>query len=83
VYSVEWEQGAQVQAAALPREALSPLAELMALLEIAPWSGDPYRTQADPGMLTPVFGKRAEGLAIYLILEDQRRVVVVRVVWAA
>jgi hypothetical protein len=39
VYSVESEQLAGEQVAALPAEALPFYAELMALLETAPWSG--------------------------------------------
>jgi hypothetical protein len=27
------------------------------------------------------FGKRSEGMAVYVVLEDQRRVVVVSVTW--
>jgi hypothetical protein len=32
-------------------------------------------------MRTMPFGKRAEGMAVYVILEEQRRVVVVSVTW--
>jgi len=39
VYSVESEQQALEQVAALPAEALAFYAELMTLLETTPWSG--------------------------------------------
>jgi hypothetical protein len=32
-------------------------------------------------MRTHVFGKHDQGLATYLILDDQRRVIVLRVLW--
>jgi hypothetical protein len=83
VYSVESEQLASEQVAALPAETLPFYAELMALLETAPWSGEAYnRQRPDANMRTHAFGQHDQGLAIYLILDDQRRVVVLRVLWA-
>lgn len=58
-------------------------AELVTLLEVAPWGGDSYdRKRPDANMRTHTFGSHGEGLMIYLILDDQRRVVVLRVLWA-
>jgi hypothetical protein len=83
VYSVESEQHALEQVAALPSEALSFYAELMTVLETAPWSGETYdRQRPDASMRTHVFGKHDQGMVIYLILDDQRRVIVLRVLWA-
>jgi hypothetical protein len=83
VYSVESEEQALEQVAALPAEALPYYAELMMVLETAPWSGEAYdRQRPDANMRTHVFGKHDQGLVIYLILDDQRRVVVLRVLWA-
>jgi hypothetical protein len=63
VYSVEWEQHALDQLAALPSEAFSFYAELVALLEVAPWSGDSYdRQRPDANMRTCAFGEHGEGL---------------------
>ncbi|MFI6457382.1 hypothetical protein ACIBF6_38230 [Streptosporangium amethystogenes] len=61
-------------------EALRPLAELLALLEVAPWSGQPYNP-ANPkaNMLTHAFGER--GLATYVVLDEQREVYLIRVEW--
>jgi hypothetical protein len=84
VYSVESEPLADEQVAALPAAALPLYAELIALLETAPWSGEAYnRQRPDANMRTHVFGKHEQGLAVYLILEDQRRVIVLRVLWMA
>jgi hypothetical protein len=45
VYSVESEQFALEQIAALPAGALPFYAELITLLETAPWSGETYNMQ--------------------------------------
>jgi hypothetical protein len=80
VYSVETVADARHEIAALPANALASFAELMALLEVAPWSGDAYiRRGRATNMRADPFGANAEGLAIYLIAEAARRVVVVRV----
>jgi hypothetical protein len=53
-------------------------AELIAFIELTPWDAPPYRDDNPDGNLRKiVFGSTAEGIAVYLILEDQRRVVVV------
>jgi hypothetical protein len=83
MYSVESEQHALEQVAALPMEALPFYAELMVVLETAPWGGEAYnRQRPDTNMRTYAFGQHDQGLVIYLILDDQRRVVVLRVLWA-
>ena len=41
MYSVATEVAALDEVAALPAQALPAYAELMTLLEVAPWSGDP------------------------------------------
>lgn len=45
MYSVETEEVAVQQVAALPAEALPFYAELMTVLEITPWSGEAYNRQ--------------------------------------
>lgn len=71
---------ADEQIAALPDHALRPLADLFALLETAPWSGNPYNS-ANPraNMLTHLFGER--GLATYVVLDRQREVYLIRIEW--
>jgi hypothetical protein len=76
MYSVEWEHNALGQLAALPAEALPFCAELVTVLQVAPWSGDAYdRQRPDSNMRAHTFGKHGEGLAVYVILDDQRRVI--------
>jgi hypothetical protein len=53
------------------------------MLELAPWNGAPLNElKPDSPMRVAVFGPGAEGMVIYLILEDQRRVDVLEVLWA-
>jgi hypothetical protein len=82
VYTYDAVPDAVAQVDELPVAALAAYAELIAFLELTPWEGAPYREDKPEGtMRTMAFGKRAEGMAVYVILEDQRRVVVVSVTW--
>lgn len=82
MYSVDIDSEVDEQISALPAAALPSFAELMVLLEVAPWSGNAYnRKRPEANMRTQTFGNDHEGLVIYLVIEDQRRVSVVRVIW--
>lgn len=49
---------------------------------MTPLGRRPYRDdKPDGNMRVMPFGKRSEGLSVYVILEEQRRVVVVSVTW--
>jgi hypothetical protein len=53
------------------------------VLELVPGKGDPYhRANPDGAMRNLAFGPHGEGLITYLILEDQNRVDLLRVLWA-
>lgn len=81
MYTVETDGSAQQQIDALPAAALAAYAELRVVLETAPWSGRPYhRDNPDGAVRSHTFG--TSGLAVYLILDDQRRVDVLLVQWA-
>jgi hypothetical protein len=55
---------------------------VLSLLEVTPWSGRAYNRQRPDGNMRVVsFGPNGEGFVVYLILEDQRRVAVLRVMW--
>lgn len=70
------------QIAALPREALAHYAQVLGVLELTPWNGAPYhRANPDGALRHLVFGDQGEGLVTYLVLEEQRRVDVLRVLW--
>jgi len=69
VYSVETESAAVSEVAALPAHALPAYAELISLLEVATWPGNPYNLQRpDANMRTHTFADEGRGLAIYLVL---------------
>jgi hypothetical protein len=80
VYRLFVDAEADEQIDALPYEALLPLAEVFDILTIAPWNGDPINDENPAGPLR-VWAFGGAGLVSYLILEDQQRVHVVRVVW--
>jgi hypothetical protein len=82
VYTYDAVPDAVAQVDEMPVAALAEYAELIAFLELTPWEGAPYRDdKPDGNMRIMPFGKRAEGMAVYVILEDERRVVVVSVAW--
>ena len=83
MYQVESDDEAAHQVAALPEKALVAYASLVDLIALHPWSGDPLRsTNPRSPIRTHTFGTDSMGLAIYLIREDQQRVVVLRVLWS-
>lgn len=80
MYYVDTDPEAQDQVDALPRAALSAYAEARTFLEVSPWEGRSYnRRTPDVQMRTITFG--TAGLITYLILEDQQRVDILRVLW--
>jgi hypothetical protein len=82
VYRVETDAAAQHQVDALPGYALAAYAEPRTVLEVAPWSGEPVnKANPDGPVRILLFGKDHQGMTTYLILEDQRRVDVLQVVW--
>ncbi|MGH4012888.1 MAG: hypothetical protein ACRDSL_02900 [Pseudonocardiaceae bacterium] len=82
MYIVDTDDDVDEQIAALPAKALPFFAELMTLLELSPWAGESYdREQPNANMRTHPFGAAGEGFIIYLILELERRVSILRVVW--
>lgn len=71
------------QIAGLPVEALAAFAELRVTLEVAPWSGAPIRA-GNPGGAVRFLGFSAgagDGFVYYLVLDEQRRVDLLRLLW--
>lgn len=84
MYEVTTDVRSQSQIDALPGDALALFAEARTALELAPWNGRPYHRRApDSPVRTMTFGPHGEGKLVYLILEDQRRVDLLVVLWLA
>lgn len=82
MYEVTTDEQSQAQIDALPAPALAAFAEARAAIELAPWSGRPFhRRRPDSPMRAWTFGPHGEGDIVYLILEDQRRVDLLVVLW--
>lgn len=70
------------QIAALPYDALNSYAELLGVIELVPWNGDPINAANPDGAVRVLaFGANGQGLVTYLVLEEQQRVDVLRVLW--
>lgn len=66
----------------LPIRALPHYAELIAFLELTPWDAPAYRDdKPDGNMRKMLFGPDTEEIIVHLILEHERRVVVLSVTW--
>jgi hypothetical protein len=82
VYSYDILPEAREYVDGMPTAALSFYSELIGFMELTPWDGPAYRQdKPDANMRKMLFGRGGEGIAVYLILEEQRRVVVVSVTW--
>jgi hypothetical protein len=69
------------QTSALPDHCFSYL-QVLAVLELVPWNGEPYsEAKPDGAMRKLLFGPDGAGEVIYLILEYDRRVELLRVHW--
>ena len=67
MYLVKLPDEVREQLAALPSIALAAFAEVMVVLEVAPWGGDPYnRERLEGNIRTVAFGEHAEGLLVYV-----------------
>lgn len=81
MFHIDTDSLALDQIAALPIEALAHYAEALSLLSLAPEKGVPYNDKKPEGIMrTLVFGG-GRGKVTYLILEDQRRVDILTVLW--
>jgi hypothetical protein len=82
VYRVVVDDQVQSQLDALSPPALAAFGELQVLLELNPWAGGPVNpANCDGPVRTMSFGPSHEGVAAYLILEEQRRVDLVPIAW--
>ncbi|HEY0692947.1 MAG TPA: hypothetical protein VGD71_28370 [Kribbella sp.] len=81
MYRIVTDSQAFDQIARLPIAALVGYAEALSVLELVPWNGEPINERnLDGNVRVLPFG--AAGLVANLILEDQRQVDVLDVIWA-
>jgi hypothetical protein len=70
------------QVAALPAEALDAYAEVLGVLQLTPWNGQPQHEDNPGGAVRRwAFGPGKAGQVVYLILDDQREVHLLLVQW--
>ncbi|MGH3697421.1 MAG: hypothetical protein ACRDRX_26140 [Pseudonocardiaceae bacterium] len=82
MYRVTTDEQSQPQIDTLPPEALALFSETRVVLEVAPWGGDSLNDDdPDAPVRSLAFGPAHQGLVTYLILERQRRVDVLDVLW--
>lgn len=82
MYRVSPYPEAQEQIDALPHPVALGYAEALGVLQLAPWSGLPMNDANPAGAVRQlVFGPGGYGTMTYLILDDDRRVDVITVLW--
>lgn len=82
MYRIVTDSAVLDQLDALPTEALSGYAQVLDVLELAPWNGRPYNEEKpDVPMRELVFGAHGEGTVTYMVLEREREVHVLVVQW--
>lgn len=82
MYKIDIYPEARDQVSALPLVARHKFSEVLAVLELVPWNGVPINKQNPDGAVRQfMFGPSSVGLVTYLVLEDQREVHIVKVLW--
>ncbi len=81
-YKIDIDPVAMDQIKALPPGTEQAMAEVLTVLELIPKNGAPYnKAKPDGNMRVLVSGAGGRGKVVYLILEEQRRVDVLEVIW--
>lgn len=66
----------------MPTPAPASYAELIGFMELPPWGAPAYRQDKhDANMRKMLLGPGSEGIAVYLILEERHRMIVLSVTW--
>jgi hypothetical protein len=82
LYRIRTDPRARDQIAALSDEALLYYAGVLGVLELVPWHSHPHNQDNPKGALRQLlFGAENRGIVVYLILDDQLCVDVLKVIW--
>jgi hypothetical protein len=83
MYRITTDNEVEAQVEAMPAELLPHLAQLLDVLEVVPWNSAPYNdARPDGTMRTVLFGPAGHAAeAVFLIVEDQQRVDILRITW--
>jgi len=82
VYRIVPDATVSDQVAALPDDALAAYAEVLDVLQLTPWHGEPQRADnPDAEVRRWHFGPGLAGQVVYLILEDRQEVHLLLVQW--
>jgi hypothetical protein len=83
MYQVVTDDEVNAQVEALPDELLPYYAQALDLLEFAPWNSRPYNAAKPDGVMRTLHigPKDRSAEVIFLVLEPDRRVEIVRVHW--
>jgi hypothetical protein len=81
VYRVTLSEPAQEQAAALPSAGREALDEVLRAIGLAPWEGEPYSRRNPEGAVRTWQFADGAGLVVYLIVDHQRWVDVLMILW--
>jgi hypothetical protein len=82
VYRIIPDTAVSEQVAALPAEALASCAEVLEVLQLTPWNGQPqHPANPDAPVRRWAFGPGQAGHLVYLIVEEQQEVHLLLVQW--
>lgn len=82
MYRIVTHEEVVAQTSALPDHLLRYYLQVLDVLELVPWSGEPYNAAyPDGAMRKLLFGPEGAGEVIYLILEHDQSVELLRVHW--
>ncbi|MGQ0719456.1 MAG: hypothetical protein ACT4NP_19505 [Pseudonocardiales bacterium] len=82
MYHIVPDAAVSEQVVALPDEALVSYAEVLEVLQLAPWNGRPqHPANPDAPVRRWTFGPGHAGQVVYLILEEQQEVHLLLVLW--
>jgi hypothetical protein len=81
LYRIDTDSAALDQIAALPVEALAHYVQVLGVLKLVPWNGMPYNERKPDGIMRTLPFGDGRGKVTYLIMEEQLRVDVLKVMW--